>query len=480
MSSVKAKDVKMEMEEEIATAAAGLAPAIDLEVIERNLSLIDFPERSIRLLLTHSDFPAMDFRNQQICFLEKWAGETLGRRISVKELATVFGMTSRTVRRALLRGPGEPIPMGRHAALDLDVESSLVAKLQSAFQRGQPMTNKELLKMVREEHDEHLTKGWVHSFLGRHLDVLQECRSLPLEDARLTVPREQLEEHIKTMKTVLAGKYSELVFNLDEVGSSEWEDRKPKKVIVPQGIPADEVYHSVSRRYRHVTLLACVSAAGDALTPMVISGPPIRDSLWTKGLRQDEDAMVRQRNPAYVSEELFFEYMTTVFIPYVANIRQRPEFENEPAVLLMDSALPHVSERVLRLLGENKIMAIVFPAHTTNIFQALDLVFFGALKKLKQTATGEFDDESMNDQITKLIQAYEQTATSMTIRGSFRRAGLCPDMGSRPFKLRIDEEVLKSNPGFKEIWDRNIRIEELSHRRRLHQFGLINGAFLIE
>jgi hypothetical protein len=113
---------------------------------------------------------------------------------------------------------------------------------------------------------------------------------------------------------------------------------------------------------------------------MVISGPPIRDSLWTKGLRQDDDPMVGRRNPAYVSEELFFEYMVSVFIPYVANVRQRPEFANEPAVLLMDSALPHMSERVLRLLGENTIMAVVFPAHTTSTFQALDLVFFGALK----------------------------------------------------------------------------------------------------
>jgi hypothetical protein len=58
----------------------------------------------------------------------------------------------------------------------------------------------------------------------------------------------------------------------------------------------------------------------------------------------------------------------------------------------MDSASLHVSERVLQLLGCNKIMAIVFPTHTTNIFQALDLVFFGVLKKIKQTATGEFDE----------------------------------------------------------------------------------------
>jgi hypothetical protein len=56
----------------------------------------------------------------------------------------------------------------------------------------------------------------------------------------------------------------------------------------------------------------------------------------------------------------------------------------------MDSASPHGVERLSQLWGRNKIMVIVFPAHTTNIFQALDLVFFSALKKIKQTVTGGF------------------------------------------------------------------------------------------
>jgi hypothetical protein len=105
--------------------------------------------------------------------------------------------------------------------MDAIIESSLVTMLLDAFQRGEPMTNKELLKTVRETHNSKLTKGWVHSFIRRHLNMLQECLSLPLEDSRLIVPREQLEEHINTMKMILAGKFSELVFNLDEVGSSE-------------------------------------------------------------------------------------------------------------------------------------------------------------------------------------------------------------------------------------------------------------------
>jgi hypothetical protein len=51
-------------------------------------------------------------------------------------------------------------------------------------------------------------------------------------------------------------------------------------------------------------------------------------------------------------------------------------------------------------------MAILFPAHTTNIFQAPDLVSFGAMKGIKTTARGDFGDDSVQDYITKLLQAY--------------------------------------------------------------------------
>jgi hypothetical protein len=45
----------------------------------------------------------------------------------------------------------------------------------------------------------------------------------------MIIPQAHLEEHMRLMKTVVEGKLSELVFNLDDVGSSDWEDGKPKK-----------------------------------------------------------------------------------------------------------------------------------------------------------------------------------------------------------------------------------------------------------
>jgi hypothetical protein len=288
-----------------------------------------------------------------------------------------------------------------------------------------------------------------------------------------------LEVHIAIMRTHIPGGFSEMVFNLDEMGSSDWDDRKPRKALAPVTVSAGDVFHCVSRQYRHVTLLACVSATGDALTPMIVSQTSVRDSFGSRAFGQDEDVMVRQRKPAYVDEELFHEYLTHGFIPHRANLRTTEAFSDELAILLMDSALVHVSERCLRLFSENCALAVAFPADTTNIFQILDLVFFGALNKLTMTADEEFDDDSVNNQITKLVQAYEQTAASITIRSSFRQAGMVRDTSGRPFRLRVNEESLREKPGFQKIWDRDIKIEELPRKRQAQRFGMMNAEFII-
>jgi hypothetical protein len=80
-------------------------------------------------------------------------------------------------------------------------------------------------------------------------------------------------------------------------------------------------------------------------------------------------------------------------------------------------------------------------------------VFFEALKHVKATITGEFHDDSVNDPITKIIQAYEQTTTSSTIRGSVHRAGMGRNVISRPFKIHVDEKAMRAIPGFQTVWE---------------------------
>jgi hypothetical protein len=65
----------------------------------------------------------------------------------------------------------------------------------------------------------------------------------------------------------------------------------------------------------------------------------------------------------------------------------------------------------------------------------LDLSFFGLLKHLKAMADSDFDEESINNQITKLFQAYGQIMISSNIHDLFPRAGLHLNTTSKPFKI---------------------------------------------
>jgi hypothetical protein len=109
---------------------------------------------------------------------------------------------------------------------------------------------------------------------------------------QMLVPRIDLEDHIRTLRIHFAGKFTELVFNLDELDSAEWEDRNVRKVITPSSVHREDMYHSVSKCHDHMTLLACLSAAGDSLTPMIVTASAIHLSLWSHEVRQDEDVMI--------------------------------------------------------------------------------------------------------------------------------------------------------------------------------------------
>jgi hypothetical protein len=81
---------------------------------------------------------------------------------------------------------------------------------------------------MQSENGEKNTEGgapdWVNAFIGSQLDALKSCQALPQEDTWLTVPRVQLEEHIQTMTVHVAGKFSELIFNLYELSSANCEN----------------------------------------------------------------------------------------------------------------------------------------------------------------------------------------------------------------------------------------------------------------
>jgi hypothetical protein len=209
-------------------------------------------------------------------------------------------------------------------------------------------------------------------------------KSTPQERPALEVSREFLDETTHCLRENVHAMKVELVFNLDEVGMSEWEDRKEKKVSVPMTMDDQTIRHGGSRSVKHISVIACVIAGEESLTPYIVTSQisdSIRKRLMSRGVRLAVDFVSRQQPKLYVSRNLFLEYITTILVPYLNERRDSEVFEGVEAVFVMDNCSHHISDEVVAVLTHARVRIITFASHITNIFQMLDVVLFGALKK---------------------------------------------------------------------------------------------------
>jgi hypothetical protein len=133
----------------------------------------------------------------------------------VKQLTSAFDCHTIRVETALANGFEEPKSRGRHFAFDEDSEEEILTWIEERAERSRSVTRK--------------------------------------------VPRVFLDETICYLREFVQVMKEELVFDLDEVGMSDWEDRKDKKVVVPAALDSQMIYHRVSRNVRHISIIACIS-----------------------------------------------------------------------------------------------------------------------------------------------------------------------------------------------------------------------------
>jgi hypothetical protein len=112
--------------------------------------------------------------------------------------------------------------------------------------------------------------------------------------------------------------------------------------------------------------------------------PVVRAQLKKRGARFGTAFILKSRAKPYINAEIFEEYICTVFLPNLDELRSLEEFATEDAILLMDNCPSHVGEVILSLLRDARVRGITWPPHTTKIFQKLDISLFGALKRREQ------------------------------------------------------------------------------------------------
>jgi hypothetical protein len=135
------------------------------------------------------------------------------------------------------------------------------------------------------------------------------------------------------------------VLNLDEVGISDWEDRKTKIVIVPPTMRGQAIHHEISRTVKHISVIACVSAAGESFTPYIITSQAptsVQERLKKEDVRFGTDFVLRSNPKPDINAEILLDCIRTVFLLNLAELRMLDEFAEETGVFLMDNCPSHV------------------------------------------------------------------------------------------------------------------------------------------
>jgi hypothetical protein len=130
--------------------------------------------------------------------------------------------------------------------------------------------------------------------------------------------------------------------------------------------------------------VACISAAGEHMTLFAVCSQlhdAVERKLKLESNRLGVDFILRGRSEPYMSSQPFAEYISKVLLAYIDKLRSNEEFADKEAVLLMDNCSIHVQPDTLQMIEDHQVIVIIFPLHTAQIFQSLDLSLFGNFKK---------------------------------------------------------------------------------------------------
>jgi hypothetical protein len=449
-------------------------PALPREAIERALYATGVPAHDIRAMLRCDAWRTLESRNEQVVFFHDFVKTECGITLPADVLGRAFGIEASHVRKLRSKAGKTPKPPYRPPALDQDQIAAVVAFIESGHRTHNYVTQRDVLRFIETNHQKCLTYPWMSNFLRVHGDLICQSIIRPRENVRLEVPQEYLDHYIKLMKDYVPLVPTELLFNIDESGFSDWEERKPKRILLPTEARTTTLHYPASRKIRHQTLVCCVTAAGDAYCPLLISAQATARDVFRHQIRDRIDLQIEIAPSPYVTSEIFQRYIETVLIPAVEANRELPGCANKPAILFCDNCSAHMSDSVLQNLARHGVLVLTYPPHTSHIFQVLDVLLFGLIKRSKKYQMRDDGLSECVDHILRLFRGYEAAMGSTTIRAAWTQAGFEYENRNLTTYLNINEQKIRDSPDFREIWNFDYHEPQLSARRQSQRWGWIN------
>ena len=144
-------------------------------------------------------------------------------------------------------------------------------------------------------------------------------------------------------------------------------EHKMPKVIAARGTKKVRQCTSVTKS--QITILACASASGQTIPPLVVFTGKQFNSVLTKG--EVPTTSYGMSSSSWMDQELFADWFLYHFLEHAVTSR--------PLMLLLDGHSSHYTLELVKLAAEHHVLIFCLPPHTTADSQPLDTSCFKPL-----------------------------------------------------------------------------------------------------
>lgn len=294
------------------------------------------------------------------------------------------------------------------------------------------------------------THGFAQAFMKRNPDLVCKKTQATTPDRAKVQKIDILEWHGDVKQRLdEEGKGDQLkcpenMFNLDEIGFNT--DAKDVKGIFLKGAKRNHTI-AFGAPHGHLTMICCVSAAGEAQTPLFLLKGKQRLNDAIKAYEADGFA-ARASASGYTTTADMAYYLEHVFIP-----DQARKGRSGPFTIFLDNASSHSVLEILWLARKLNITLITLYPNSTDVTQPLDLTVFKQMKDVVcSTIRNEFQDTVVSAKsFTKVMKiVYSQmfpndedgkfVPNKLVMKG-FKDTGLFPfDSANVQFDLLFAQE----------------------------------------
>lgn len=310
------------------------------------------------------------------------------RKTSIRNLANTFQIPLTTLRRHMAGGKSRAEAHETEQTLSNVEESCLARWITRLSRSGYSVSPRLALEMAEEVRTERVQLSrrkssdarpigysWLDRFRTRFPEI-QGLWTRQLESARYNGANYETVRAWFDAVTELVQTHQyapEHIYNMDESGFAVGKSQSSRVLV---NVRESTSWKVIQGRSEWITAIECVSAAGEAIPPLLIYKAKNLNTGWIPS-RTPPNWRFSTSNSGWTSDLHAFEWVSSQFEPYT-----RPEDPAARRLLIMDGHGSHITAKFIAFCMQSKIDLLILPPHTSHILQPLDIAVFSRLRQI--------------------------------------------------------------------------------------------------